>query len=130
MIRFACAAVIAVGCGFAAGCGESKPVASTTPNKDALAEIGQMLKSLADEGRKPPTKLAELEPVEPMLPMAATMLRDGTLVYLWGAAYAADGDKVAAYEKKVPTEGGLVLLQSGKVKEMSAGEFASAPKAK
>jgi hypothetical protein len=130
MIRIAWVALFALGCGLASGCAESKPVVSQSPNKDALAEVGQMLKSLADEGQKPPGKLAELEPVEPMLPTAAAMLREGTLVYVWGAAFAADGDKVAAYEKKVPTEGGWVLLQSGKVKEMSAGEFASAAKAK
>ena len=129
MIRTAWA-VVAVGCGLAVGCGDSKPVVSQTPNKDALAEIGQMLKSLADEGRKPPAKMAEMEPIEPMLPTAAAMLRDGTLVYLWGAAYAADGNKVAAYEKQTPTEGGWVVLQDGTLKEMTPDEFRAAPKAK
>jgi hypothetical protein len=130
MIRIVWAAVIAVGCGLAAGCGETKPAVSQTPNKDALAEVGQMLKSLADEGRKPPAKPAELESVEPMLPTAGPMIREGTLVYLWGTAYAAGGDKVAAYEKKVPAEGGWVLLQNGTVKEMTDDEFKAAPKAK
>jgi hypothetical protein len=37
---------------------------------------------------------------------------------------------VVAYEKKVPTEGGHVLLQDGTVKQMTAAEFQSAPKAK
>lgn len=129
MIRIAWV-VVAIGCGFAVGCTASKPVVSQAPNKDALEEIGQMLKSLADEGRKPPAKLAELEPVEPMLPTAGAMLRDGTLVYLWGAAYAADGNKVAAYEKKTPTEGGFVLFQDGTVKEMTPDEFQAAAKAK
>jgi hypothetical protein len=130
MRRIAWVAVCALGCGLAAGCADSAPGVSKAPNKDALGEIGQMLKSLADEGRKPPAKPAELEPVEPMLPTAAVMLRDGTLVYLWGAAYAAGSDKVAAYEKKVPAEGGWVLLQGGTLKEMSADQFKAAPKAK
>lgn len=129
MIRLAWA-VIAIGCGLACGCGDSKPVASQTPNKDALVEIGQMLKSVAEERKKPPAKATELEPVEPMLPTATALLRDGTLVYLWGAAFAAEGDKVVAYEKKVPAEGGWVLLQSGEVKKMSADEFGKTPKAK
>src|SRR5437870_4476117 len=93
-------AVVAAGCALALGCGETKPVVSKTPGKDALNEVGQMLKTLADERRKPPTKLAELEPVEPMLPTASLMIREGSLVYLWGAAYAADGDKVVAHEQK------------------------------
>jgi hypothetical protein len=129
MVRTAWA-VVALGCSLTCGCGDSKPAVSTTPNKDALAEIGQMMKSLADEGKKPPAKMTELEPVEPMLPMAGPLLRDGTLVYLWGTPYAANGDKVAAYEKKVPNEGGWVLLQNGTVKEMTAAEFAAAPKTK
>ena len=65
-----------------------------------------------------------------MLPTAGPMLREGTLVYLWGATYAADIEKVAAHEKKVPAEGGWVLLQSGTVREMTADEFKAAPKAK
>ena len=129
MIRIAWA-VVAIGCGLAAGCSESKPVISQTPNKDALAEIGQMLKSLADEGRRPPAKLAEMEPIEPMLPTAAAMIREGSLVYLWGADYRSRGAKVAAYEKLVPTDGGFVLFQDGTIKEMTPDEFRAAPKAK
>lgn len=129
MIRVAWAVAALGGC-LALGCASSTPVGSQTPNKDALTEVGQMLKMLADEGKKPPGKLAELEPVEPLLPTAGPMIREGTLVYLWGAPFAAGGDKVAAYEKKVASEGGWVLLQNGNVKEMSAAEFAAAPKAK
>jgi hypothetical protein len=124
------AVVAAVGCGLAAGCGGSEPVVSKTPNRDALLEIGQMLKSLAEERRNPPAKPAELGPVEPMLPTATGMIREGTLVYLWGAPFEGDGKKVAAYETKGPAEGGWVLLQNGTVEEMTAEEFKAAPKAK
>ena len=113
-----------------AGCGDDKAATVSDANKGALEELGRMLKDLADEGRKPPSKLAELEPVEPMIPTAGPPLRNGEIVYLWGAAYAAGGEKVVAHEKKTPTEGGLVLLQDGSVKSMSAQEFAAAPKAK
>lgn len=130
MVRIAGSALVAVVCGLAFGCSDSKPVVSKEPNKDALAEVGQMLKSLADEGRKPPAKAAELEPVEPMLPTAGPLLREGTLVYFWGAAFAAGTDQVVAHEKKVPSEGGWVLLQNGTVKEMTADQFKAAPKAK
>jgi hypothetical protein len=68
--------------------------------------------------------------MEPMIPLAGPAIRSGDIVYYWGAGYVDGGDKVVAYEKKVPTEGGFVLLQDGKVKEMSASEFQSAPKAK
>lgn len=126
MIRLVCAAVAAVGCVFATGCGDTRPVVSQTPVKDALAEIGQLLKSLSDEKRKPPGKLTELGPVEPMLPTAASMIRDGTIVYIWGTSYAASGEKVAAYEKNAETEGGWVLLQDGTIKSMKTDEFRAA----
>ena len=44
-----------------------------------------------------------------------------------------EGDRapkgVVAYEKKVPDEGGYVLLQNGNVVKMTVAEFKSAPKA-
>jgi len=89
-----------------------------------------MLKSLTEEGRKPPASLAAFGEVEPLVPLAGPLIRDGSLVYFWGAGYVADGPSVIAHEKKTPTEGGLVLLQSGVVKELTAAEFKAAPKAK
>ena len=63
----------------------------------------------------------------------ATALGGAALV-VWGARMGGEGqagsDEVIAYEKKTPAEGGMVLLQNGKVKTMSSGEFDAAPKAK
>jgi hypothetical protein len=58
------------------------------------------------------------------------MIRSGDLVYVWGAGYAAGGTELVAWEKAVPESGGYVLQQDGTVKQLSAGEFQSAPKAK
>jgi hypothetical protein len=122
--------VLLVGLGLAVGCGGSDPAKATVAgNKDALVEVGQMLKWLADEHKKPPAKLAEFNRVEPLVPVASGMIRDGSVVYIWGTPYAADSQKVAAYEKKTPTDGGFVLLQDGTVKPMTAAEFGAAPKA-
>jgi hypothetical protein len=131
MSRILRAVAVLVGLGLATGCTGSNPVQSAAEDhKAALAELGEMLKSLAEERRKPPGKLAELESVEPMIPLAGPAIRSGNIVYIWGAGYAAGGNQVVAYEKKVPSEGGYVLLQDGTVKEMSSAEFSSAPKAK
>lgn len=130
MKRFALAA-LAVAVGLVTGCsGAPAPGSGTGGNKDALADLGQMLKALAEEGRKPPATAAELPQVDPMIPVAAPLLRDGSVVYLWGIGYAAGSSKIVAYEKQTPTEGGSVLLQDGTVKEMTADEFKTAPKAK
>ena len=124
--------MVAVVVALAVGCSSSPDTASALvkERKDGLEELGLLLKSLAEEGRRPPDKLAALGPVEPMLPIAGPAIRNGDLIYLWGAGFAAGGNQVVAYEKKVPTDGGFVLLQDGSVKEMTAAEFQAAPKAK
>jgi hypothetical protein len=133
--KFWAAIVVAAGVGLAAGCGGSgsgpkSVVALDAGGKAALEDLGPALKSLAEEGRKPPGKLAEFDAVEPMVPVAGPAIRSGDIVYLWGSGYATGSTQVVAYEKKVPAEGGYVLLQDGTVKEMSAAEFKAAPKTK
>jgi len=112
--------------GILAGCGDSKKAKVGSDAKDPLNELGEMLKSLAEEKRKPPSKMSELESVEPLIPLAGPKIRAGEIVYVWGTEYAASGTKIAAYEKKVPSEGGWVLLQNGSVKQMTADEFNAA----
>jgi hypothetical protein len=131
MPRSIWALILVAAVGSMSGCNRSgSGVAIDTGGKAALEDLGQLLKSLADEGRKPPTKLADLESVEPMIPVAGPAIRSGDIVYLWGTAYASGGTLVVAYEKKAQTDGGFVLLQDGTVKQMTAAEFQSAPKAK
>lgn len=125
------AAVVLVAGGACVGCGDGeRKGAAGEPGELALKDLGEFLKNLPADGKKPPTKMAEFEPLEPMAPVAGPALKDGSIVYLWGAGYAESGKKVVAYEKKTPTEGGYVLLQNGTVEKMSADEFKSAPKAK
>ena len=114
------------------GCGHSAKNAAVRGNdqREALGEIGQLLKRLSTEGRLPPGKLAELEAVEPLLPVAGPLIRSGIVVYVWGTPYRADGSAVAAYEKQVAEEGGHVLLQDGAIREMTVEEFKTAMKAK
>jgi hypothetical protein len=131
MSRTVWTAIVAAGVGLATGCSSPNTTAALEQEgKTALEELGLALKNLADEGKKPPAKVADLEAVDPYLPTAGGKIRTGELVYVWGAAYASGGTQVVAYEKKVPNEGGYVLLQDGTVKKMSAAEFQSAPKAK
>jgi hypothetical protein len=124
------AAVAAAGLG-AAGCGSKPdPAANQPTHRDALADIGRMLKLLADEGKPPPANKAELTQLDPLIPAAGPAVRAGEIVYLYGAGYAAAGIKVVAYETAASSSGGLVLLQDGTIKVMTAAEFAAAPKAK
>ncbi len=114
-----------------AGCGgDSKQVAVDEVRKTELTELGDLLKMLAGEGKRPPARLADLAELEPFLPTAGAGLRNGEIVYLWGAGFVDGGTAVVAYEKKAPAEGGWVLLQNGTTKTMTADEFKAAPKAK
>lgn len=117
----------------AGGCGSAGKSISDSSGKDKLEEVSEMLKFVVEDNSKPPARLAELERVEPLLPLAASALRNGDIVYIWGAGlskHATASSTVIAYEKIVPGEGGWVLMADGQVKNISATEFAAAPKAK
>ena len=83
-----------------------------------------------------PKKAADFSKYEAGYPLGYAAVQSGEVVVVWGAKIAGEGEtgsapaNVVAYEKKVPAEGGLVLLQNGQVKQMTAAEFAAAPKAK
>lgn len=130
MLRLLFRVIVLTFIGVISGCGDSKKADVGSNPKDPLEDLGQMLKSIADERRSPPAKLADLESVEPMIPLAGPLIRSGELIYLWGAGYSPGSKKVVAYERKATTEGGWVLLQDGTVQELSASELASATKAK
>src|SRR5262245_7935281 len=130
MPRVFCTLAALLCLGLLAGCNDARKTTAGTGAKESLDDLGQMLKTLAAEKRKPPGKLAELEPVEPLIPLAGPLIRGGELVYLWGAEYVPGGKKVVAYQKKAEAEGGWVLLQDGTVQEMTASEFAGAARAK
>jgi hypothetical protein len=116
----------------AVGCGVGGKNTFDPTAKDKLEEIGQMLKTAQATNMKLPARLAELDSVEPLAPMAAQEIRSGEIVYIWGAGLSTSpnaSSSVIAHEKKVPSEGGWALMQNGTVKRMTADEFRSAPKA-
>jgi len=116
---------------FAAGCGTAEPPKGTgTPTgKDGLDDLAVLLKEFDDQRKRPPAKLADIEPVEPLHQAAYVGLVRGDIVYAWGTALSG-GTTVVAYEKQAEAEGGWVLLQDGTVRQMTADEFRAAPRAK
>ena len=105
------------------------------PQATALQEVADLLRAAGGEGRAP-TKPADLARYESIYSVGYQAVKSGEVVVVWGAKMAGEGEaatapaNVIAYEKKAPTEGGWVLLQNGNVKEMTASQFNSAPKAK
>jgi hypothetical protein len=123
---------------FAAGCSSGGGSTGAGPDKaDTLREVGGLVSSYTGEYRRGPQKVADLARYEAGYPLGYEAVKSGEITVVWGAKMVVEEGggstgttDVVAYQKKVLAEGGLVLLQNGTVKEMSADEFRSAPKAK
>lgn len=117
-----------------AGCGkggeQTPPPAS---GADGLKELVTVYDYLAYQKKGPPRKVEDLTEFVDTIPNALPRLQSGEYVLVYGVGLAKSGpgaNGVLAYEKKVPREGGAVLLRSGEVKQMTAAEFNAAFKAK
>jgi hypothetical protein len=129
---FACASVLFVTLA-AVGCKESRAARTGVPAQIAdngLEELSGVYKFMAQNKEAPPRKLEDLAEHQAALPTAWGKIESGEYVVQWGAGYASSGSGVLAHEKKAAESGGMVLLQNGTVKEMSAAEFKSASKAR
>ncbi len=117
------------------GCSSTPPtggdaVASRT---DELHDVAGLLRMSSGPGGKGPTKVQDLAKFENGHPAGYAAVKSGDIVVVWGVMMGGEGDagteEVVAYEKQAPTDGGMVLLMNGKVKQMSAAEFNAARKA-
>ncbi|HJZ54843.1 MAG TPA: hypothetical protein VKE74_07780 [Gemmataceae bacterium] len=128
LIAFFCALGAAAGCSGPGGKGEQAPQQAT------LQDVADMIRATTQPNGRGPTKLADLDRVREMYPRGYEAIKSGEVVVLWGTGVKGEGEmgkggEVIAYEKDAPTNGGYVLLTSGEVKQMSASEFQSAPRA-
>ena len=118
----------------ATGCGEpTKTPAHQPTNQERLEEVAPMLKIVALDKKKPPNNIAELDPVEPLIPMTVQQIKNGEIVYIWGTTLTIGSNAsstIIAHEKSAGTDGGWALMQDGTVKKLSVAEFTAAPKAK
>ena len=116
----------------AGGCSSAGPTKSDPESTD-FQELGELFHAAAGKVGHAPTKLADLGSAKGVFPRAYELVKSGNVIVLWGTAPKGEGDVgnaevVLAYEKKVPTEGGYVLMSAGTIKKMSAAEFEAAPK--
>jgi hypothetical protein len=119
------------------GCGGGRTGgnADQAPEEATLAEVGDLLRSSTTAGHRP-ARVSDLAKLEHTYPKGYKAVKSGDVVVIWGGSVAGDGgieeagEVVVAYEKNAPTAGGYVLFTNGKIKKLTAAEFASAPKAK
>jgi hypothetical protein len=126
--------VFAVSLGLLAGCSSQPKGGDAVAEYTELQDVDGLLRTAAGRTGRPPASLADLEKDKVHYPRGYEAVKSGDVVVLWGAALQGEPDvgkneAVVAYEKRVPTEGGYVLLSAGTVKKMTAAEFNAAPKA-
>ncbi len=117
----------------AAGCASNGPQGSSSPPpSENLTDVAGLLRDYTAEFNKGPSKLADMAKHETLYSRGYQAIKSGDVAVVWGVPMpnTGGGTGVIAYEKKVETVGGYVLLLSGEIKEMTANEFAAAPKAK
>lgn len=124
-----------------AGCSSStNSGGSGTPgNADLLHEVKGLISAYSGETKHGPRSADVLTKYEQGFPLGMNAIRKGDIVVVWGVKMIVEEGSggtqggttdIIAYEKKVPTEGGSVLLHNGTVRTMTADEFKAAPKAK
>lgn len=123
----ACAAALLVGCGDAAKNGDA-----TGPTVDQTAtDVAEMLKEYTEATKKGPNSVADLTDAPASHPVGHAAVASQQYVVVWRVPVTpGSGDAVLAYPKDAPTAGGKVVMGDGSVKQMTADEFKTAPKAK
>jgi hypothetical protein len=128
--------LILVGCSlflFFLGC-EGTPKPPPPPSAaDGLKELVDIYKYIEYSKLPLPTKPDDFNDYIDTMPNGLARIKQGDYIVAWGVGRSAApgaANQILVYEKLAATEGGAVLLRDGTVKQMTAAEFAAAPKAK
>jgi hypothetical protein len=117
------------------GCGRIQEAAQRAQRTNDLKAIGLAYHNYVDKYGKAPTQAGDLaEFLAGEFPRSVQDLNDGSVVFLYGVRpnEMVDGasQTVLAYDKDVPTNGGLVLLGDASVRIVTAQELQKMPQAK
>jgi hypothetical protein len=119
-----------------AGCGgpTNQPLTKQGEGALALNDVGELYRIYTAQKKKPPTKIADFVPMEPMSPMGLRAIESGAVIVRFGATMTdteegpgkGSSDEVLAYEKDVPNAGGQVLMLDRTLRTMTPEEFKAA----
>jgi hypothetical protein len=117
-------------------CGSVRNAADRAKRSNRLKAVGLAYINYCDDNRgEGPAGPADLQKYVSEFPEVSQALQNGDIVVYWNIRVPADllqqgtSNTVLAYEKDVPAKGGMVLMADGSVREMTAQEFQTAPKA-
>jgi hypothetical protein len=115
------------------GCSRKAAVPSDDQSlrQTELQQIWEVYTSYIRQNKRPPRQYADVKGYGTVFSEGLRALKDGQCVAIWGVADAATAaaNKILAYEKAAPQQGGLVVFGDGTVKHLTAAEFQAAPKA-
>jgi hypothetical protein len=115
------------------GCGESAKPPPPPSAEEGLKELVSVYKYIEYSKLPLPSKPDDFNDYIDTMPNGLARVKQGDYVIAWGVGRStAPGaaNQILVYEKKAATEGGAVMLRDGTIKQMTAAEFAAAPKAK
>jgi hypothetical protein len=93
-----------------------------------LRTLAQLYSTYAAEQGKGPSRLEDLD-LQKDDPKLLQHVKDGEYVVVWGVNPQAGGQAIVAYQKDVPTKGGMVARLGGSVDRVTAQEFQAQAKA-
>jgi len=115
------------------GC-EGAPKPPPPPSaEEGLKELVGIYKYIEYSKLPIPSKPDDFNDYIDTMPNGLARVKQGDYVVAWGVGRSAApgaANQILVYEKKAATEGGAVMLRDGTIKQMTAAEFAAAPKAK
>lgn len=115
------------------GCGR-EPLPPPAPSaEEGLKEMAKVYEYIEYSKLTVPQKPEDFRSYWDSMQGSFDRVQQGELVVAFGIGRSTApgaGSQILVYEKNAPTSGGAVLLRDGTVKQLSAAEFAAAPKAK
>jgi hypothetical protein len=116
-----------------AGCAGEPPPPPPPSAEEGMKELVEVYRYIEYSKLPLPRKPEDFNDYWDSMPSAFERIKQGDYVVVYGvgrSTAAGAANQILVYEKKAPTDGGVVLLRDGTIKQMTATEFAAALKAK
>jgi hypothetical protein len=116
-----------------AGCARTPQPPPPPSAEEGLKEMAKVYQYIEYSKLPLPQKPEDFRDYVDSMQGSFDRVQSGEFVVLWGVGRSTApgaGNQILVCEKKAPAEGGFVLLRDGTVKQVTAAEFAAAPRAK